>query len=215
MEDLGDDWPAYATGNVRHMHALGVISVNYNLFENSLYGLFAFPLLRAGILHADSSQLFRRLSNEQRIDFIRRGFTHGEPEDAVKDRIGHLIKYWGACFENRNHLMHSRIRYRPMNERLADALLEKPERISFQKPSKGDWAKLLHMTLDLARLRQLADEMHAGWDFSTDLHLYLLFRDYPQPGDKPRTLPDKPPLPDPLEALPLEDPKASPPQPQS
>jgi hypothetical protein len=43
------DWPAYETGQKEHMHALGVIAVNYNLFERSLFPLFAHHLESAGL----------------------------------------------------------------------------------------------------------------------------------------------------------------------
>jgi hypothetical protein len=37
---MEEDWPAYDIGPQKHIHALGVVSLNYNLFEGALWLIF-------------------------------------------------------------------------------------------------------------------------------------------------------------------------------
>jgi hypothetical protein len=167
QEPREDQWPLYPIGPDPHMHALGVIAINFNLFEASLFGLFSFVLQKAGFSEEGSSALFRRLNNEQRLDVIKFGFQEGEYEDEgdpdpnVRDAIAHLIKYWAACFENRNHLMHARLR----RIRLLGELFE-TDRLHLEKSTKKGWLQVSLMNLSLKDLRRIADEMHDGYDFA-------------------------------------------------
>src|SRR4051794_7397040 len=58
QEPREDQWPLYPIGPNPHMHALGVIAINFNLFEASLFGLFSFVLQKAGFSEEGSSALF-------------------------------------------------------------------------------------------------------------------------------------------------------------
>jgi hypothetical protein len=48
MSESEDTWPKpqYNAGGAKHLHAIGVISMNYNAFERSLHRLFLFHLER-------------------------------------------------------------------------------------------------------------------------------------------------------------------------
>jgi hypothetical protein len=51
VTDAEDIWPApkYHVGKPKHLHAIGVISMNYNAFERNLYWLYRFHLDRKKI----------------------------------------------------------------------------------------------------------------------------------------------------------------------
>ena len=52
------------------MQALGVIAVNYNLFEGSLYPLFAHHLTRAGMTDEECKYAFWNYDNAQRASAL-------------------------------------------------------------------------------------------------------------------------------------------------
>jgi hypothetical protein len=51
MSNVEDTWPAprYNVGKPKHLHAIGVMSMNYNAFERNLYSLYRFHLDRKKI----------------------------------------------------------------------------------------------------------------------------------------------------------------------
>jgi hypothetical protein len=105
MFSSDDMWPLpnYGTGPTKHMHALGVISLNYNTFEAALRFI-----LNLYVPNETTDFFFDQWNNEERCAAIRH-FSQREEKDAeVMDRIDHLLKHFSICNENRNHLMHSR-----------------------------------------------------------------------------------------------------------
>jgi len=190
-----DYWPLYASGPEKHMQALGVIAVNYNLFEGSLFPLFAHHITRAGMTDEECKYTFWNYDNAQRIGAIGFTFERRETEQSVKDCIVHLQRYWNECAEKRHILMHSRLDFLAPVEPLATVLgLDEQRTLSLAKRAKDDWAKVNHMQLSLRRLRAIADEIHCGYQFAIDIWSYLSWRDYPRGPFNlgPRTLPDKP-----------------------
>jgi hypothetical protein len=100
------EWPAYDTGPHDHMHALGVISVNYNLFERSLFRLFD-HYVSDRLIYEERSYWFRSYDNEQRIAAIQFFSNMWEQEQEVRDCLDHLVRYWFVVTEKRHLLLHS------------------------------------------------------------------------------------------------------------
>ena len=173
-------WPRYSTGPDRHMHALGVIAINYNIFE---FGL-AF-LLRHYATSAVSDFFFDRINNEERVAAIAQFAKLKEDDPAVLALINHLLAYFGTCAQNRNILMHSR---HSQQSRSEDAL-------PLEKKSAQDPTKLLYFYLLLADLRRVADQTMRGASFLQELLKYLRARDSapsPQLFAAQHPLPKKP-----------------------
>lgn len=110
-DPLNDGWPLYPTGSPKHMQALGVVSVNYNLFEQGLFGFFGLLVERIGVPDFEAGSFYGQLSNARRVEFLQLYFDKGGKDANVRDAGLHLIKYWNRCFENRNLLMHSQFRH--------------------------------------------------------------------------------------------------------
>jgi hypothetical protein len=99
MFDFEDYWPLpnYSTGPTKHLHALGVISLNYNMFERGLVAVLEFYLDKP-----TAEFLFDKMSNEQRVGIIRQFARQREKDPVILDLIEHQLLYFGRCFENLN-----------------------------------------------------------------------------------------------------------------
>jgi hypothetical protein len=199
-------WPSYETGPEKHMHALGIIAVNYNLFERSLYPLFSHHWER-DLSENERRYLFWTYDNAQRLDAIQFAFKEREGEAEVLDRIDHLATYWSVVSEKRHLLMHSTLYKQSPLESVFTFPPIDPDVLMLSKPSKDDWATFNVMNLSLPNLRAIADQLHEGVTFARALALYLFRRDRPLrilglgglgsfvPPPGPAPLPDKPPIP--------------------
>src|SRR6266511_2764539 len=99
-----DNWPPESVGPEKHLHALGVISAYYNLYEETLQFLFGYHIERPDV----AEFLFRRQNNAERLATIRFSFNQHEKDPNVLDHIEYLITHYSICHDNRNILMHSR-----------------------------------------------------------------------------------------------------------
>jgi hypothetical protein len=155
-------WPRYPTGPDRHMHALGVIAINYNIFE---FGL-AF-LLQHYATPAVSDFFFDRINNEERVAAIAHFARLKERDPAVLALINHLLAYFGTCAQNRNILMHSQHSPQSRSE----------DTLPLEKKSAHDPTKLLYFYLLLPHLRRVADQTMRGASFLQELVEYVRARD--------------------------------------
>jgi hypothetical protein len=182
-------WPRYATGPEKHMHALGVIAVNYNVFE------FGLALLLEHYATRDvSDYFFGRINNQERLDAIKHFASARERDPAVLALVEHLIAYFSACTANRNILMHSR---RSEGDHPGDVL-------PLEKQAAHEPSKLLYFHLLLPQLRRVADQIMRGVTFMKELLKYLQDRDatsapatqqsLPKAPRSPRTLSPAPPV---------------------
>jgi hypothetical protein len=183
MNESEDIWPLpnYAVGPSKHVHALGVISLNYNMFE---LGLVA--ILELYVPKAEATRLFDDKTNKQRVDTIRRASRQYEKDTVIVDLIEHLLEFFSICRQNRNSLMHSKQHFAVSYEEFLS--VEK-------KPRNADVWNEFHLTL--SDLRRMADEMMEGVFYITDVWRFVNFRDSPPmkaPLQSP-VLPGKPNLP--------------------
>jgi hypothetical protein len=156
------------------MHALGIIAVNYNLFENSLYRLFAHHLRQAGLTEDECSYLFSSYDNARRVDSICRFFEEREKDDHIRHLVSFLAAYWKIASEKRHLLMHSLLAQRTMLEKLLGIDEPDPATLRLWKHSKDDWTAVNVLNLSLPNLRAIADELHAGFEFARGLADHLI-----------------------------------------
>jgi hypothetical protein len=154
------EWPRYSVGPKDHLEALGVISLNFNLYEYSLV-IFLERYLNKQV----SAFLTDKLNNEERSELIRL-MVQDEPRPELIDEVEFLLRHFATCAANRHVLLHSRLGSPP-------SVAEKDKILSLEKAARGEPERLLAFRLKIGDLRRTADEMHAGVDFVIDLWKYL------------------------------------------
>jgi hypothetical protein len=186
-----DQWPRYDIGPQKHIHALGVISLNYNLFEGALWLIFE------RYLGIDGPWFYERLNNSDRVAAMQQ-ILHREADSNVQKLIIYLSKYFAVCNENRNNLMHAQHNF---GAKIAEHL------ILNKKSNKNE---PLTFSIRLDKLRQIADEIHAGTVFLVEIDRYLCSRAIhsapettkaDREANPPRDLPALPKMPKKLEPL--------------
>jgi hypothetical protein len=155
MPESEDIWPkpAYETAPPKHLHALGVISLNFNLFETSMY-----VLLEQFMPESAVAYFFHEMSNEKRMSALR-AFSQSHADPDITERIDSICTYFSICAENRNLLMHSRIEQLRSADLLSLTKMGKSGELSFDLP--------------LGILRRVADEMWMGIKFTFDFAKHL------------------------------------------
>jgi len=198
MSDMKDIWPRphYNVPPKDHLHAVAVISLNYNIFKGGLFGLFRHHLEVSGMHRTLVERLYGALGGADHGQAIRDVFTFYEKDPAVIDRVEHMLAYFQWSFEARNLLMHSQQRGITLDDR--------EDIMSLYKRSKKNYSKMNFMVFKVPELRKIADSIHAGYLYLVDLYFFLQVRDGQLPPwipttDEHRVLPDKSPIPKKIE----------------
>jgi hypothetical protein len=157
----------YHPGLKDHMHALGVISANFNDLEVSLFFLFYYylndPQSKAPGL------IFGGLDNKKRINIIK-SFAEGyESPGEIRDLVFRFVDGFDICSENRHSLMHSSVTGE------INALIPTPD-LSLKKHSRSNFGSQTFANVDLKRLRKIADEIYAYDIFGFGIYIYLQAR---------------------------------------
>jgi hypothetical protein len=181
--DMGFPWSGdYFGPTLRgHLHALGVVALNYNSLEISFYNLFS-----NFIGHNDfTANLFSSLRNNLRLEALRASVVGQEKDHAVIDAVGYFAGSFNICSLNRNILMHS-----------VSGLVDNGDtQLKLLKSARNDPHKFTHLRFDVPTLRQAADEIWSLDYYAVDLYFYLQTRSGAMPADDEyarTTLPDKP-----------------------
>lgn len=202
-----DDWPNSKTfgASAAHLHAFGAVNLLYNRLEDAMSTLFR------DVLGGDqqiAEAMYSRLTNRHRIDVFRLLASNQSLSDDLRERLSHALLCFDICAENRNTLMHI----------IHDHHTEPRDWLMGKKKS-SDKSRDLFYSLPVTEVRQVADEIKAVRDFAAAISLFL-FRAWLEPqGEKvgheelwraikaagPNTLPEKPPRPDKLTPLQLEE----------
>lgn len=163
-------WPQYSlTPSKEHLYVLGVISLNFNLYEYSLI-----VLLEEYLPKAVAAFLTDKLSNVERSRLIQLMVENDKNCDQpLADAVEFILKHFATCADNRHTLMHSR----PAIPSMA-TFGQREQLLELEKFKRGDPDKLLTFRLEIADLRRAADEMRAGFNFMIDLWRYLFDRQH-------------------------------------
>jgi hypothetical protein len=166
MTGSEDEWPLpryYITDQPKHIHALGVVSLTYNLFESRWITILAHY---AGQATADFL-LTGKISDEARMRYVRHYVQLKERDPIVIDLIENAIHCYATCGENRNILMHSsQFFHRAHLDRLS----------LIKQSSKGSVLKF-HFHLD--EIRRVADDIMEGYFRIVDILDFIEDRDAP------------------------------------
>ncbi len=157
-----DPWPAYATGPKEHLHALGALALNFNLYELSLLTFFEqyMPLMKPV-----ADYIFEQMSNEARVGLIQRLAELYEADDATKSEIRFALMHFQTCAENHRSLLHSRLQVTAQDV------------LGLERSARADPGRTLPFGLPLGDVRRVADEIMAGVNFVLDLWWYVGDRD--------------------------------------
>jgi hypothetical protein len=191
-------WPTYDINSIPdHVHAIGVLSVNYNNLEHQLLELYR--------LYCDApsdvaSFIFERLSStEQKLGFLVFLLDRRKTLDRkIYDGLMAFSYAYKICAKNRGFIIHSRV-----NASFGDGVL------MLTKRTRARGAEM-HRDVDLEMIRQVADEIHTWHRYAHHVIFYVSRKrrarqkKYQHPDIKlvgPTTLPQIPPPPIDLESL--------------
>lgn len=196
MENLYqiDGWPDVRSqvGTVAQVHAIGQISLIYNLLQEAMEIFFKL------CMPADdnfSVTLFHSLNNRNRIDLLSSIIKSNEDEEPVREALLEALLHFDICTENRNILMHA------LGE------IANPEGIQISKKASKSPLKTPNVyRIPTKQLRQMADETEATFDYVIAVHRWLIqsrpnvARPFLGPtildgNGEPLPLPQKPPKP--------------------
>ncbi|HZL32271.1 MAG TPA: hypothetical protein VFC54_14595 [Pseudolabrys sp.] len=172
MADSEDNWPKWhhRKGPAKSLHALGVISSNYNIFESALFGLFEHHLEIRGVSAEFSKDVYWGMAENQRSAGITKIFTLHEKDQATIDCVEKLLLYFGWCKDSRNKLVHATI-----NPPIFGG---KKDTLYLAKRSGQKAAKINYTALNLQDLRDIADRIYDGSEYCNELKYFLMARDY-------------------------------------
>jgi hypothetical protein len=95
--DSGEDrWPLpkYPAVAKEFLHALGVISLNFNNFEFGLFRLFSHHFEMRGFGIKVPWKIYRELQDAKKAPAIRSVFAEYEKDAAVIDHVNHVLEYF-------------------------------------------------------------------------------------------------------------------------
>jgi hypothetical protein len=101
MPETNDQWPLpkYSTAPADHLHALGVVTLNFNTFEFALFRLFSHHLERLAIDIRVSWNLYSALQDSQKAHAIRDMYAVYEPNPIVIDHVAHILAFFFSVSE--------------------------------------------------------------------------------------------------------------------
>lgn len=184
MEDINNPWLSEYR---EHVYGIGLISLNYNLFETTLrYILWNYTSV------ATTNFFFEKWSNEDRAAAIRHFAKEKEANPLVLEHIDHLMTFFSICAGNRNILMHSRRSF------VGDK--PSPETLKLEKRLRDRTGAHNVFHLDLPRIIEVSNDIVHGIAYCVAVDDYI---NYHRPLSlrtlESRTpvpaLPDKPLLP--------------------
>ncbi|HAO2891875.1 TPA: hypothetical protein IHM15_004473 [Escherichia coli] len=105
---IAGNWPSdewFEPGSEGYLHALGVMSMRYNLLENALHRLIEIYLW--SLPESVRDQILLPLNNNQRSNLLHTITKEMEPLETIRDRLNHFRRGFSICAENRNIALHS------------------------------------------------------------------------------------------------------------
>lgn len=188
MADASSEkWPSYAVGSDKHIHALGVVAINYNRLEMALDRLLYMYL---GASREPYCYVFNALNDPSRQALYKLCVNKEEADHALRDHLIYFVECFRVCAQNRNILLHSNVD----DEKSTDEI------IALAKAPRDKPHLTNEMAFSLTQLRRTADEMWAIFSYAAELFRFIRIREReedraifadPQPPPPP-SLPDKP-----------------------
>lgn len=188
---MNNQWPLpkYSSAPADHLHALGVVTLNFNTFEFALFRLFSHHLETLKVDISVSWNLYSALQDNKKGDAIVDLYSRYEKNSSVINHVNHILAFFHRCSGNRNHLFHATHTHHPGDD------------LHLSSGVRREWNRVNQLQLSLPQIRSIADSMHDGFLYLWDVWAYLQRRDLGSvihpfiASTFPTSLPDKPPLP--------------------
>jgi hypothetical protein len=146
-----------------------VISNNYNIFESALADVFTHHMHIRDIPAEYAKTIYWNMAENQRSAAITKIFEIHEEDPKTIVCVNNLLSYFKWCEDCRNKIIHSKPH---------DPIFNKKDDMLYIAKRSKKAPKLSYGILDLTRLRKIADQTHAGYEYCFDLSAYLMQRDY-------------------------------------
>lgn len=175
MSDSKDTWPEpnYSAGKREDLHAIGIIAMNYNAYERSLFQLYHFHLGRKKVPKKLAALYYFALPEDKRIAAISSVFEEYERNKMVRAAVKSNLAFFDCCAGNRNHILHAERYPRTMFGSIDDDALHLVKRKGKRSADLG------YLTLTLSELRSVADAIRDGHVHCLKICLYLRQRGLP------------------------------------
>lgn len=141
-----DGWPApfARMATVSQIHALGQITLAYNILEDTFERVFN-EMLPAN--PEFSKRFFHALNNRNRIDLLAAIISESSFGNVAKDALGHFVRAFDILTEDRNIIMHS------------VGFSTEANIIELLKKTSHNPAKIAQFLVPDADLRKIADQI--------------------------------------------------------
>jgi hypothetical protein len=192
-----DVWalPDYHPGPSReHLHALGVLALNYAKLQRDMDDLFLLSAERKRVPREWAETYYYALSEDKRSQAIKEMFKDAPPPSGLRSKaepgagggsgpeiaeaIGNLVSVFEWCRDCRNNLLHAES-YPVGLAPLPDGAFALTERV--RKSSKP-----VHIVLTLRELRAVVDHVRDSVVQCARIHLFLRYA-----GQRPDDLPER------------------------
>jgi hypothetical protein len=169
-----DTWPLpdYNPGPRDHVHALGVIALQFASFERSVDFLYLHRTGREKLPDELVHLYYFSLSEDKRIDAIKAIFNAFETDTSIKSAVFNLLEYFEWCRNCRNQLLHAELH--PTTFSRLTGALHLTKRVSKQSAKSG------YLRLSLSEMRIIADRMRQGVKQAAEIHIFLRYRGRPK-----------------------------------
>jgi hypothetical protein len=172
LSDDSDTWPIprFDAGDPKHVHAVGVIAGTFVQFERSVESMFLYHPAQDSTVPFDvRERCFLALSERKRVVATRKFYSDRERDEAVRAAASNVLDFFDWAHDSRNKILHSE-RY-PMGFGADPEIFYLIKRANKRDPSS------IHMALDLASLRSIAESMRAGIVRSAEINIHVRYRD--------------------------------------
>ena len=166
----GNSWPSYNVGDRDHLHAVGVISLNYAAFARGMDDLYTcHPAIR-GLPRDLIDVYYFSLSEERRLAAIELAFSKGA-DPKIQALVKNLIEYFNWARDARNTLLHA--------EQYPALFGGRSDTLYLTKRNGKENRKSVYVTLSLKHLRDIADKMQAGVQQGARVRIFLRVQGVP------------------------------------
>ena len=184
MED-SPEWPSYTIGPKESLFAIGVASAKFAELESVIEFIFGTVF---GIGMNAATLIVAKIGSGTALGLMEKQLPQLEWSDDIKDRVEHFFKGIKICTDNRNQIVHSNLAWTGANQKTV-----------LYKTSKNGNVTASAQTAE--QLRACADEINTYCVFGRQLG-NAIGNSSTSPPAFPASafpLPDKCPLPRPLE----------------
>jgi hypothetical protein len=164
------NWPRhYNPGPSSHVHALGVMVLNFASFQAYMEILYL-QIAQKKMPFEEAKALYSKLSDKEKPKALKEIFESWGSDATLIARIDNLIEYYEYCIHARNNVAHAE---------LYPASFGKDDTLYLSTKESKLSTKTIYIKLSLREIRELADNIRAGTILCIDISLFLRFLGQP------------------------------------